>query len=190
VLEAKDPINDEVNIFEYSPAMESWYLRADFEQNATPDEIAYLISKFSRLQAYTVEDSDELIKGIIGLVVFVAGAALAFVTGGVTVFLIRMAWEMLGFIYKKHQLAELEDSRKKMAILQQQRQAEMRDQAKLEAAIDNTMNLDIDSQGDTFNPYATGLFNPFVVELDLPKNDFAYGGEYYSPHNKLIKELT
>jgi len=190
MLEAKDPINDEVNIFEFSPVMNFWYLRADFEQNATPDEIAYLISQFSTLQAYTVQEYGGLLKGIIGLIGFVAGAALAFVTGGTTRFLMRMSWQMLGFVNKNHQLAALKDSSQKMAMLQKQKQLEMTNQAILEAAIDNTINLDIDSQGDIINPYAAGLFNPFVVELDLPKNDFTYGGEYYSPHNKLIKELT
>ena len=190
VLQVMDPINEQKHLFEFSEAFDYWYLRADFDQIGTPDEIAYLISQFSTLQAYTIEEGGGLLKGIIGMIGFVAGAALAYVTGGTTTFLLRMSWEMLGFVNKQHQISAIEDANRQMATIQEQKQMEMANQAVMEAAIDNVINLDINNQDDIVNPYAIGLFNPFAVELDLPKNDFAYGGEYYSPHKKLIKELT
>jgi hypothetical protein len=190
IIQHEDPVNNEVGMFEYDDTERLYFLRVDFEQFANPDEISYLISTFSYVDAYTEEEDGfaGFLKGLLSITLFVTGAWLMIGTFGASTPASRKLWQLAGFIagtsYKQIQKFEMEEA---MSNAIEQKNAELEAQQEImmeEAFRKNRFDIGEIEMPSKINPYDLGLYNPFG-DLDLPQNPYTIGGEYYSPHFKL-----
>jgi len=191
VLQHEDPVNNDIGMFEYRASDGLYYLRVDFEKFANPDEIGYLITKFSYIDAYTDEGSDfaKFVKGVIGMALVVTGAWLFFSTFGSSAPLSRKLWSLSSLIIgtTTRTITRIENRELiEQAQKQAQETARLREEMMLEEGfLKNRIDLSgLTKIPTSLNPFELKLYNPFR-ELELPKNDYYIGGEFWNPHAKL-----
>ncbi|RLA62644.1 MAG: hypothetical protein DRQ78_07765, partial [Epsilonproteobacteria bacterium] len=186
--------NDTVQMFIMNPDEDGnwYYLRADFEAVCSPDQIAYLISAFSYIEIEEEEKKGGLIRGIIGSILFVAGAWLFYHgAGNAAEFLWQMAYLAVGITAGNLIEAEFTKMYEQMAAENEAQNQQAKEEAMAEAARENRTDLsftyDYYDKLEPINPYASGLFNP-ARKSQTSANPYTVGGEYWQPHTKLINQ--
>jgi len=192
IIEHTDPVNNEIGMFEYYAPDNVYYLRVDFEKFANPDEISYLISTFSYVDAYTEEEGGfkGFLKGLLSITLVLTGAWLMIATFGSSAPASRKLWQLAGFVagttYRQVQKKEFEQEVKEMMDRQAEEMRLREEMAFEQMARTNVADVaqDLLDKPFSINPYALGLFNP-MNGLEKPKNDYYIGGEFWNPHKKL-----
>jgi len=190
LVEQNDPINGIVGMFVEWDGL--YYLREDFEQIATPDEIAYLISNFSYIEGKTEQESVTFIQGLIRLIANLFGAFLFFVGFTNTAqFMWSLTANVIGGIGKGLAIDKAEEIMEQ-AAKNAEEEAKARAEAEmLIAAQDNAIGLasandiTVMLQYKNKNPFALGFYNPLMESKDIQTNVYSVGGEFWNPHTKL-----
>ena len=190
VVNAYDPVNNEIGMYEYYDG--EYFLRVNFQYFASPDELSYMISAFSYVEIEEEEKKGGLIRGIIGIVLFVAGAWL-FYHGATTAseFLWRMGAAALGMTAKHLYQDKLTAEYNEMMIAKNDLAAITAQEAKEDAFRDNRTDLsftpDYYDKIEPINPYAEGLFLP-LNSCTSGSSMYSVGGEYWEPQTKLVNQ--
>jgi hypothetical protein len=190
-IEPNNPIESGVDMFERDLLTGYFFLRHDFEQRATPDEIGYLINNFTTIQAYTEEEDNGLFKGILGMIASLVGAFVAiFFTPAnpITVMLWRVAsftvGQVVGGIYEAKMEEMLAEQQARQELEAHEREEEMLQLAHQNNRFNITGDMTkFDLYGNK-NHYAAGYYMP-LNRLALGENTFSIAGEYANPHTKL-----
>jgi hypothetical protein len=170
----------------------SYYLRVEFEQFNSPDEIAYLISNFSYVEIEEKDINGTFIVGLIRVILFVAGGFLFFFGFvGTGVFMWKMATTVISIVIRELKKNEMEELQAELLAEAEVLQQQAMEKAQLEAAIDNTTDLsynyDFWDKYENKNPFALGTYDSLSM-CRSAENQFTVGGEYWDPHTKLINK--
>jgi len=190
VVKSEDPVNNEIGMFEFENG--EYFLRVEFEQFANPDEISYLFSSFSYVEVEEEEGGGGFIRGIIGAILFVAGAWL-FYHGAknTTQFLWKMATVVVGLTARKLVASEFEEMYAQMFAEKEAQQKLAMEEAMEEARRNNKVDIGFDydfwDKYEPSNVFETGSYNP-LTDSSFGSNPYTVGGEFWNPHTKLINE--
>jgi len=177
---AEDHVNNDIEMYQLDAG---WYwMRTDFESYASPDEIAYLISAFTYIDAYTEEEDFGIIRGMINAVFTVIGAWLFYhgATQSATFF-----WKMAGaaIIVTTKGLVrdEMQAQFEQQVIANEAAMQDQMDQQKAEAARNNKFDFgELEEFGVAYatpSPYSDNSFLP-LSQTPLGFSPFGLGGEY------------